>query len=159
MKTENFLGLECYPLENDTLKLLVTRSVGPRILSFGFKGGENLFAEIPEAVIDYPEGGGVFHFYGGHRLWHAPEEPRRTYLPDDSPVDIVPVENGLMATQKTENQTGLQKTMEVRLPGDSPQLIITHHLTNHGLWPLTCAPWAITQLKTGGTAILPQTFH
>ena len=155
MKTENFLGLECYPLENEALKLLVTRSVGPRILSFGFKAGENLFAEVPEAVIDRP-GSIPFHFYGGHRLWHAPEEPRRTYLPDDSPVDIAPSENGLTVTQNTEPQTGLQKTIEVRLPGNLPQVVITHHLTNQGLWPVTCALWALTQLKTGGTAVLPQ---
>ena len=155
MGTENFLGLECHSLENESLKLLVTRSVGPRILSFGFRDGENLFAELPETVIDYP-GNATFHFYGGHRLWHAPEEPRRTYLPDDTPVDINPSENGLIVTQKTEPQTGLQKTIEVRFPGQTPQVVITHHLTNHGLWPVTCALWAITQLKTGGTAILPQ---
>ena len=155
METENFLGLECHSLENESLRLLVTRSVGPRILSFGFKDGENLFAELPETVIDYP-GNATFHFYGGHRLWHAPEEPRRTYLPDDAPVDINPSENGLIVTQKTEPQTGLQKTIEVRFPGQTPQVVITHQLTNHGLWPVTCALWAITQLKTGGTAILPQ---
>jgi hypothetical protein len=155
MELENFLGHECYPLENESVKLLVTRSVGPRILSFGFKDGENLFAELPESVIEAP-GADVFHFYGGHRLWHAPEEPRRTYLPDDSPVDIVPSENGLLVTPPTEPQTGLQKTLEIRLSGESAQVVITHRLTNHGLWPVTCAPWAITQLKTGGTAILPQ---
>jgi hypothetical protein len=155
MKTENFLGVECYPLENEAVKLLVTSSVGPRILSFGFKDGENLFAEVPEAVIELP-GGGVFHFYGGHRLWHAPEEPRRTYLPDDSPVEIVPSEHGLTVTQATELPTGLQKTIEIRISGAFPQVVITHHLTNLGLWPLSCALWALTQLKTGGTAILPQ---
>jgi len=155
METVNFLGLECYPLENESLKLLVTRSVGPRILSFGFKDGENLFAELPETVIDVP-GGGTFRFYGGHRLWHAPEDPGRTYLSDDVPVDIAPLENGLTVTQKTEPQTGLQKTIEVRFPGNSPQVVITHHLTNHGLWPVTCALWALTQMKTGGTAVLPQ---
>ena len=157
METENFLGVECYPLESEQLKLLVTRSVGPRILSFGFKDGENLFAELPEVTIRHADG--VFHFYGGHRLWHAPEEPRRTYLPDDAPVDIVPSENGLLVTQPTESQTGLQKTLEIRLSNDSAQAVITHRLTNHGLWPVTCAPWAITQMKTGGTAILPQTRH
>ena len=156
MKIESFLGLECFALENEQLKLLVTRSVGPRLLTFGFKEGENIFAELPETVIDYP-GIPVFHFYGGHRLWHAPEEPRRTYLPDDAPVDISPSESGLTVTQKTEPQTGLQKTIDVHFPGEVPQVVITHHLTNHGEWPVTCALWAITQLKTGGTAILPQT--
>lgn len=156
MKTSNFLGLNCNVLENDTLRLLVARSVGPRILSFGFKDGENIFAELPDIVIE-DFGSGVFHFYGGHRLWHAPEEPRRTYLPDDSPVDISPSERGLTVTQKTEPQAGLQKTIDVHFPGEVPQVVITHHLTNQGEWPITCALWAITQLKTGGTAILPQT--
>jgi hypothetical protein len=155
MKTMNFLGLECYSLENESLKLLVTRSVGPRILSFGFKDGENLFAELPELTINTP-GREAFHFYGGHRLWHAPEEPRRTYVPDDSPVDLMAWENGLTVTQPIESQTGLQKTLEIRLSGDSAQVVITHRLSNQGLWPVACAPWAITQLKTGGTAILPQ---
>ncbi|HEY3474080.1 MAG TPA: hypothetical protein VGK56_05680, partial [Anaerolineales bacterium] len=132
METENFLGLPCYSLENAWLKLLVTRSVGPRILSFGFKDGDNLFAELPEVVIDMP-GNAPFHFYGGHRLWHAPEEPDRTYLPDDSPVEIVPSEHGFVATQGTEPQTGLQKSLEVRFSDSSAQAVITHHLTNRGL--------------------------
>ena len=53
MKTVEFLGHQCCALENGTLKMLVTSPIGPRILSFGFKEGENLLAELP--------GGGVFH--------------------------------------------------------------------------------------------------
>ena len=100
-------------------------------------------------------GSGTFHSYGGHRLWHAPEEINRTYLPDDSPVEICLIENGYRAMQNVEAKTGLQKSIEIRLVGDA-RVIVTHHLSNHGLWPVTCAPWAITQLKTGGVAILPQ---
>jgi hypothetical protein len=155
MQSENFLGLECQPLQNEHIKLLVTRSAGPRILSFGFKNRENIFAELPDAGIPRQDGA-RFRFYGGHRFWHAPEEPLRTYLPDDLPVDIQPLENGLLATQETESQTGLQKAIEVRLMGESAQVVISHHLTNQSLWPVTCAPWAITQLKTGGIVILPQ---
>jgi hypothetical protein len=155
MKTEKFLGQECVSLENGTLKLLVTQYIGPRILSLGFVDGENMLAELPEFVTDCP-GTGIFHFYGGHRLWHAPEEPSRTYLPDDDPVDISIFENGLKATQQTEAKTGLQKSIEIQLAPDSAHITLTHRLTNHGLWDVTCAPWAITQLKTGGTAIYPQ---
>jgi hypothetical protein len=155
METINFLGQNCFSLENETLKLLVTQSMGPRILSLRFADSENLLAELPDFVTDCP-GTGTYHFYGGHRLWHSPEVPNRTYLPDDSPVEIVPVENGLLVTQDTETKTGLRKSMEIRLPGDVPQVVITHRLSNEGLWPVTCAPWAITQFKTGGTAILPQ---
>jgi hypothetical protein len=155
MKTIKFSGHECCLLENGTLKIVATSSVGPRILSFGFRDGENLFAELPDVVAQLPEGG-VYHFYGGHRLWHAPEQLPRTYVPDDSPVDISERKDGFIVTQKTELQTSLQKSMEIHLTGDS-QVVITHSITNQGLWDVTCAPWAITQLKPGGTAILPQT--
>ncbi|MBK9925224.1 MAG: hypothetical protein IPP66_08015 [Anaerolineales bacterium] len=155
MKTTKFLGQDCLPLENGILKLLVTQSIGPRILSLGFTDGENLLAELPDFVTDCP-GTGTFHFYGGHRLWHAPEDPARTYLPDDEPVEISSIENGLKVTQQTEAQTGLQKSIEIQLTADSAQVTLAHHLTNNGLWDVTCAPWAITQFKTGGTAIYPQ---
>ena len=155
MEFVDYSGHQCCVLENDIVQLLVTRSVGPRVISFRFKESENLFAELPDVVTDCP-GSGVFHFYGGHRLWHAPEEPSRTYLPDDSPVDIAPLDKGLIATQPTENKTGLQKSIEIHLVANTSQVILTHRITNHGLWDVTCAPWAITQFKTGGTAIFPQ---
>jgi hypothetical protein len=155
METVNFMGHECVALENKSVRLLLSRSMGPRILSLSFAGGENLLAELPDFVTECP-GVGLFHFYGGHRLWHAPEELSRTYLPDDSPVEISPVKNGYLITQDVESQTGLQKSIEVCFENDSPRVVITHRLTNHGLWHVTCAPWAITQLKTGGVAILPQ---
>ncbi|MCA1900556.1 MAG: hypothetical protein LDL50_07620 [Chloroflexi bacterium] len=154
--TVNFLGLECLTLENQNLKLLISQSAGPRILSLRFKESENLLAELPDAMLDCP-GSGKLHLYGGHRLWHAPEEPSRTYQPDDSPVEVAQFENGYLLTQNVEAKTGLQKSMRIQLAENAPQVIITHQLTNHGLWNVTCAPWAITQLKTGGVAILPQT--
>jgi hypothetical protein len=153
--TVKFLGQNCFPLENGNLKLLVTQSVGPRILFLSFASSGNLLAELPDVAMDCP-GTGTFHAYGGHRLWHSPEDPSRTYLPDDSPVEVTPVINGYLLAQDVEGKTGLQKSMEVRLVGDTPQVVITHCLSNHGLWPVTCSPWAITQLKTGGVAILPQ---
>ena len=154
MDAVNFFGQECVSLENKTIQVLISRSVGPRILSLKFTDGENIFAELPDFVVECP-GSGTFHSYGGHRLWHAPEELSRTFLPDDSPVDIFSIENGYRATQNVEAKTGLQKSLEIRLHDDSPRVVITHRLSNHGLWPVTTAPWAITQLKTGGVAILP----
>jgi len=65
-------------------------------------------------------------------------------------------ENGCLLTQDVEAKTGLQKSMEIRLVGNAPQVVITHCLSNHRLWPVTCTPWALTQLKPGGMAILPQ---
>jgi hypothetical protein len=155
MKTIKFFDLDCVSLENASLSLLVTQSVGPRIISLRFDGGDNLFAVLPEFVTGRPDGRD-FRFYGGHRLWHAPENMPRTYAIDDGPVEVVPTQNGLSVTQPVETETGIEKSIQVSLVEDRAQVILRHTLTNRSLWPVECAPWAITQFRTGGMAILPQ---
>lgn len=141
-------------VENEAVRLLVTRSVGPRILSFGFRDGENLLALLPDFTTECP-GRGLYHFYGGHRLWRAPEVAEQTYLPDDSPVSITDIGNGLRAVQDTD-VNGLQKSLEVRLDGDEARVEVLHRFTNRGEGDLTGALWAVTQFRPGGTAVLPQ---
>lgn len=155
LDTVRYQNFDCVPLSNNTLTLLVTHSVGPRIISLRLGDHENLLAQVPHRTAECP-GAGTFHFHGGHRLWHAPEVISRTYLPDDAPVDIVLIEDGLLVTQPTEAQTGLQKSLRIRLGAERAAVVIDHTLTNQGQWPVTCAPWAITQLKPGGVGILPQ---
>ena len=155
MQNVDFRGIKCVELANDTISLLVAQSMGPRILSLKVAGGENLLAELSDFSSEDKDDG-TFHFYGGHRLWHAPEDVVRTYIPDDHPVEITPLENGVHLTQTVEERTGMQKSMEIVLPGKQPQVTIKHLITNHGLWPVECAAWGITQLRPGGKAILPQ---
>jgi hypothetical protein len=87
MKTVDLHGVPCVRISNGVLTLLVSKSVGPRVLSLQMHDSENLFAELPGLSLECP-GAGDFHFYGGHRLWYAPEEPARTYLPDNDPIEI-----------------------------------------------------------------------
>ncbi|MGE5250093.1 MAG: hypothetical protein ACM3QS_07735, partial [Bacteroidota bacterium] len=155
MKIARFLDLDCVPLENAALSLLVTRSVGPRIISLRLNGGENLLAELPDFVTRLPDGG-IYHFYGGHRLWHAPENMPSSYSPDDGPVEVRPSEDGLTAIQPVEVQTGIEKSIQLSLAGSAAQVTLRHTLTNRAARPVECAPWAITQLRSGGVAILPQ---
>jgi len=133
----------------------VTQSVGPRLIRLSLLGAENLLAELPDWTLQCPDVGPM-NLWGGHRLWHAPEVKRRTYLPDNRPVQITEIKDGLEVTQPTEAQTGIQKSMRITLPDHSATVVIEHTLTNKGLWPVTLAPWAITQMKPGGIAILPQ---
>lgn len=155
MQMTNFLDFDCVSLSNNWLNLLVTQSVGPRIICLRLHGEDNPFANLPDFVTIRPDGK-AYHFYGGHRLWHAPEHMLRTYILDDSPVDIIPTQNGLSVIQPPEPETGIQKSMSIELVENRPQIHVTHELTNLGSWAVECAPWAITQLKTGGVAILPQ---
>jgi hypothetical protein len=155
MKSTRFLNFECVCVENPTLSLLVTRSVGPRIISLRFREAENLLAVLPDFMAQRPDGS-TFHFYGGHRLWRAPESMPGTYTLDDGPVEIIEAEEGLLVTQPVETETGIEKSIHISLAKDEPRVTLRHTLTNRGSSPLECAPWAITQFRTGGVAILPQ---
>jgi hypothetical protein len=148
-------GYDCVKLENKALALWVTQSLGPRIIGLALPDGANLFAEIPDVTFDCP-GRGAYSPRGGHRLWYAPEDPRRTYLPDDEPVSITEVENGVVVTQPVEAQTGIQKSLAITLPDQDARVVVDHTLHNFGREPVELAVWVITQLKTGGVAILPQ---
>jgi len=147
-----YLNFDCVELANDTLSVLVTQSIGPRVISLRYRGGENLFAELPDFTTETPAG--LYHFYGGHRFWRAPEDLTLTYQLDDLPVEITPIQNGLLITQPTEPGTGLQKSLCMTI--QDATIHIKHTLTNHSHAPIHCAPWAITQFKPGGIAILPQ---
>ena len=47
MEMVKFNGWDCIRLSNGIVEVLVTRSVGPRIIRYGFVGGENVLCEIP----------------------------------------------------------------------------------------------------------------
>jgi hypothetical protein len=153
--TTRFAGHDCIKLENDALALWVTQSVGPRIIGLALPCGANLLAELPDATLECP-GRGTFSFYGGHRLWYAPEDPQHTYLPDDAPVTIADTTDGVLVTQPVEVETGIQKSLTITLPGRDARVVIDHVIHNRSRQPIELAPWAITQLKPGGVAILPQ---
>lgn len=150
-----FAGYDCVKLENDALALWITQSVGPRIIGLALQSSDNLFVQVPDIALTCP-GEGDYSLRGGHRLWYAPEDPRRTYLPDDEPVAIAEVENGVLVTQPVEPQTGVQKSLTITLPDQDARVIVDHTLHNRGSKLVELAPWAITQLKPGGVAILPQ---
>lgn len=146
----------CYKMSNGTVDLLVTLDVGPRIIFYGFSGGENNLAELgPDSVVKSELG--EWHPWGGHRLWHAPEVMPRSYVPDDNPVDSEIIGNStIRVTPPLEAATHIQKEMMISLDREGAGVTITHTLKNKGPWPVELAPWALTIVKGGGTTIIPQ---
>lgn len=139
-------------LKNDFLQINY-RTDALRIMELIPAGKTNLLANISDA-LPIPTPYGDFHFHGGHRLWHSPEAIPRTYIPD-SPVTITDLPNGVILESKTEPGTCIRKRIEMSLASDQPSLTLTHTLINDGLWTVKLAPWAITQFRLGGIAILP----
>lgn len=150
------LGLaNCQRLSNGTVEVVVTTDVGPRIIRYALAGGENILAELPEGVTKTVLGD--WKAWGGHRLWHAPEGNPRSYAPDNAPVRFDVVGPGkVRLTQPVEAGTGIQKTMTVVLEAAGTRVTVTHALANGNLWEVELAPWALTIMRGGGTAIVPQ---
>lgn len=140
-------------LENDHLILDYLTEAGPRIVRLIPRGlSENLLAETPEYVLPSPHG--PFRLWGGHRLWRAPESAAQTYVPDGAGLRVTAVQDGARLTFD-EPHSGIRKELTVTLHPNEARVRLDHRLTNIGPRPVELAPWAITQLRPGGTAILP----
>jgi hypothetical protein len=151
----DFYGLPTRTLENEHLRLEYLAEAGPRLVRLTLSGSDkNLLAELPDLSADTPEG--RYYFRGGHRLWHSPEVFPRTYYPDNEGLQVDQIPDGVRLTQPVESTTRIRKMIEITLLPDQPGLSLRHMLENTGQSPAEFAPWAITQLPLGGTAILPQ---
>ena len=143
----------CCRISNGKIELIVTTDVGPRVIRFGFIGGQNLFKEYSSFLGK--RGGRQWVTYGGHRLWHAPEDQTRTYSPDNSPVVVKQGAGQVRFIQDVEVGTGIQKEIEIKLAPNRAQVELVHRLRNTGVWPIELAPWALSVMAPGGTVIIP----
>ena len=143
----------CYRMTNGQVEVIVTSDVGPRVIRFRFMGGDNEFKEFPDQVGR--TGGKDWVMYGGHRLWHAPEGMPRSYSPDNSPIKVVSGNGMIRAIQPVEPTTGIQKQIEIRMAERQPYVEVVHRLTNHNLWAVELAPWAMGMMAPGGLATIP----
>jgi hypothetical protein len=170
-------------LANEHIELIITLDVGPRILYMAPSGGashagstdiaeatgsgqttisiatgDNLFAVFTEQSGGTGESN--FRIRGGHRFWIAPESDESdpfTYFPDNAPVAWELLGEGhvrLRPAEETAN--GFQKEIELRLHAGSSRLEIIHRVTNISTASRELAPWALSVMAPGGTAIVPQ---
>src|SRR3954454_14995768 len=63
----------CWRVANGEVELIVTADVGPRVIRYGFPGGQNLLKNYDAQMggTGEPE----WMIRGGSRLWIAPEDP------------------------------------------------------------------------------------
>ncbi len=150
---------DCYRVSNGLVEFVATSQVGPRIIGLSFQGGRNLLHVYPETAGKV--GGETWNIFGGHRLWHSPEEKVRTYETDNRPVEVEEISNGLFLGQQVEPLSGIRKMIEISMPPSRTQVHVVHRLKNQGVWPVEMAAWALSVMEQGGFAIvpLPTRFH
>ena len=144
----------CIELTNGNFRIVVTTEVGPRIVGafLGPKGDNLLYLDKKLLGTSNQT---KWTNYGGHRIWHAPEDSVRSYCPDTRKVVAAELnDGGVTFMAPREELTGIVKTINVYPEGDN-SFRIEHQIRNEGLWDIEAAAWGITQLMPGGTAILP----
>ena len=155
IKTVQFQGVPgCVEISNGVASVVLATAFGPRILSYALDGNENVFGWHPDAAVNTDLG--TWKPYGGHRLWLAPESMPLSYSPDNDAVAYV--ENGELSitlVQKADRSVGIEKQMTVSLAADISTVTVDHRITNVGDDELIASAWALTIMRPGGVAIVP----
>ena len=138
-------------IQNDHLRLDYLTSLGPRMVGLYINGvNENLFADTPD--MHWPTPHGEYYLYGGHRFWTSPEDT--FYMCPEKGLGVME-DNNQVILKSPVDASGLEKEITIKLENNKVHLM--HRLTWLGEKQSTFAPWALTQMRLGGMAILPFT--
>jgi hypothetical protein len=141
----------CYRMSNGEVDLIVTSDIGPRVMRYGFAGGQNFFRVFEDQAGK--SGERDWQLRGGHRVWLAPEDRARTYAPDNDPAEIEVNGDTLTATQPIEPLTGLRKQLIVTLAMSGTCVKVNHRMQNTLPEPVTLSVWALTMLERDGIGV------
>jgi len=151
--TTRFAGHEAIEIDGGAIHLMVTTSVGPRVLGLLTDDDANAFAELPDLTLPCPDSEPI-HLRGGHRLWAAPEDPRFTYRPDDDPVTVEDLPDGILLSTPPDPVAGTSRETHIRVTGPE-RLHFDYRVVNTSERPQRLAAWAITMMAPLGRAWLP----
>jgi hypothetical protein len=151
MQKRDYCGWkDSYWLSNGEVELVAPSEIGPRIVRYGFAGGQNVFHNFAHALGK--SGEAQWQNRGGHRLWVAPEGPVSKAL-DNGPIEVTGSDLRLVLHQPVEPESGMEKELEVTLAPKGTVVTVRHRVTNRNPWPVRFAPWALSVMRPGGTGI------
>ena len=151
-------------ISNGTIEAVVTTDVGPRIISFGFCGGQNMFRVDTERAGKWsgPEydayfgEGTVSYLYGGHRLWITPERRPETNYPDNEPVDVSFDGDSVVFTAKEQRRNDIQLSFVVTMAAQGAQMKVSSRVKNVRDTAQEFAVWTIAAMHQNGLAVMKQ---
>lgn len=154
---------KCLSVSNGVIEAYVTLDMGPRIIKFGYAGGQNIMCSSRTAFE--PKEGGVFAEYygegkrwenlGGHRIWLSPEAYPQTYYPDMTSVSYEITEHGAVFIPRAETENGVAKTLEIKMDADDANMQVIMRAENISSAPKEFAMWGLTVCNVGGTLVVP----
>jgi hypothetical protein len=136
-------GLAAVELATARLEVLVVTGAGPRIASFGPRGGRSLL--FWDAAKTHRRG--AWRLFGGHRVWVTrplADESEEAYAEDNLPCEVIASERGVTAIGAAHPVYKLRRSLAVELLSDDT-LLVKNRIENAGdmlwsggVWGLTC---------------------
>ena len=153
---------KCLCISNGVIEAYVTIDIGPRIIRFGYVGGQNLMNTSREEMApmndeifqNYFGKGKAWENLGGHRIWLSPESCPETYYPDMTPVSYTITENGAIFTSDAETENGVTKIMEIKMDADDANMQVIMRVQNIGNAPKEFSIWGLTVCEKTGTVVI-----
>jgi hypothetical protein len=138
---------KCLRIEDGELSLVVSISVGPRIIHFSSGRGRNILFNDTSGSLK----NGDWRLYGGHRFWIGPET-KETYCPDNAAVETH-IETDSVSFTTIDAATSLKKTLKVSVKNN--RVFVEHKLVNTGDVLYSGALWALTCVNPEGVIFIP----
>lgn len=143
-------------LSNGTMEFEVALDKGIRMNRLNLCGMNNIFYEQP-LDTEYLQKENGWRLEGGLRLWAAPES-EESYYPDNNPVNIEILQNGILLRQEKDLYTNLTKTVAICfLPDDPNKLEVSFRIINSDVVDKNIGIWAITTFVPEGKGYV--SFH
>lgn len=143
-------------LSNDSVELIITTDVGPRILVYKTHAGENILKIFEDQLGGANEK--EWRIRGGHRFWLAPEDEILSYHHDNVPANYRRDEfsNELLVESLQTRPQDIRKTLGIQLSDSGSRVTIRHTAANLSDQNISLATWGLTVLEPGGLEIIPQ---
>ena len=152
IEKRNYQGwLNSWFVSNGEVELVMTSDIGPRIMRFGFTGGQNFFKVFEDQLGT--SGEDTWQPRGGHRVWIAPEDPVNSYAPDNLPCKVAVRAGTLEGIGPVEPLTGLEKKIAVKMEPEGTAVEVVHQIRNAGKQPYRLATWVLSMMAQGGWGI------
>lgn len=154
---------KCVCITNGVIEAYVTVDIGPRIIRFGYVGGQNIMCanrnafapKEDKAFTSFFGEGKHWENLGGHRIWLSPESYPETYYPDLDPVKYEITDNGAVFTPVPEKEIGVQKSLEIKMDADDANMQVIMRVENISAADKEFSIWGLSVSEKGGTLVIP----
>ena len=150
-------------ITNGVIEAYVTVDIGPRIIRFGYVGGQNVMNDNrsdfgwkdDDAYHAFFGDNRHWESFGGYRVWVTPEGYPETYTPDDRPVAFTVNPDSVVFTALPDEEVGILKTITIKMDPDDANMTVNAKVQNISGKEKEFAVWVISVCAAGGNLVIP----